>query len=152
MAGTFFLCCTVSLGEGSFSACVWSNILSPKTTNSCILRVIVWIYTHTFTQTHAQPNTHTHTRSFVDFLLNLTVFWEHFAGGGVAWFQPELFLKLFHHFFQVFPCLSFPQQVCPQLLPIRLGMLQLHLQLLNLKSKIRCRIKELPQENRLLHF
>lgn len=50
------------------------------------------------------------------------------------WPRPQLLLKLLHHLLQVLTGLTFPQQVSSKLLTVSLCMLQLRLQVLNLKG------------------
>lgn len=52
------------------------------------------------------------------------------------WPRPQLLLKLLHHLLQVLTGLTFPQQVSSKLLSVRLCMLQLSLQVLNLKGTL----------------
>lgn len=50
------------------------------------------------------------------------------------WPRPQLLLKLPHHLLQMLAGLTFPQQVSSKLLAVGLRMLQLRLQVLNLKG------------------
>lgn len=50
-------------------------------------------------------------------------------------FGPELLLKLLHHPLQVLPGLPLQQQVGSELLAVGLGVLQLHLEVLDLENK-----------------
>lgn len=51
--------------------------------------------------------------------------------------RPQLFLKLLHHLLQVLSRLALAQQVSPELLAVGLRVLQLRLQVLNLKGMLR---------------
>lgn len=54
------------------------------------------------------------------------------TAGLAAGFRPQLFLKFLDHLLQVLPGLPLVQEVGAELLAVGLGVLQLHLQVLNL--------------------